>query len=149
MVFFAMKRIVYTIMGALFLANIVMAVVMMRSMRFIAKLTTIPRAYLLPVILVFCVIGSFALSNRLFDVWVMIGFGLLGFALESWRIPLAPFIIGFVLGPIAEENLSAGLMSSNGDWSPLVTRPISLIFMAIAITLLAIPFIRRHKEART
>lgn len=139
--------IVYTIMGAMFLANIVMVVIMSRSMRLLARLAEIPREYLLPVILTFCVIGSFALSNRLFDVWVMLAFGGLGFLLESWRIPLAPFVIGFVLGPIAEENLSAGLMSTNGDWSPIVTRPISLTLVLIAIVLLVVPLVRGRKTS--
>ena len=138
---------VYTIMGAMFLANIVMVVIMSRSMRLLARLTEIPREYLLPVILTFCVIGSFALSNRLFDVWVMLAFGGLGFLLESCRTPLAPFVIGFVLGPIAEENLSAGLMSTNGDWSPIVTRPISLILVLIAIVLLVVPLVRGRKTS--
>ncbi len=139
--------IVYTIMGAMFLANIVMVVIMSRSMRLLARLAEIPREYLLPVILTFCVIGSFALSNRLFDVWVMLAFGGLGFLLESWRIPLAPFVIGFVLGPIAEENLSAGLMSTNGDWSPIFTRPISLILVFFAVVLLVVPFVRGRRKS--
>lgn len=136
--------IVYTIMGAMFLANIVMAVVMSRSMKFLAKLTVVPREYLLPVILAFCVIGSYALSNRVFDVWVMLAFGILGFLLEAVRIPLAPFVIGFVLGPIAEENLSSGLMSTNGDWSPILMRPISASFVLISLLLLLTPSVRRR-----
>jgi putative tricarboxylic transport membrane protein len=130
---------VYTIMGAMLLANIVMAVTMLSSMRLLARIVHVPRPYLLPVILCFCVIGSFALSNRLFDVWVMLGFGLLGFALESYRIPLAPFIIGFVLGPIAEKNLSLGLQASSGSFWPIVTRPMSLLFIVAAIVMLLLP----------
>ncbi|MDB4665253.1 tripartite tricarboxylate transporter permease [Verrucomicrobia bacterium] len=139
--------IVYTIMGAMFLANIVMVVIMSRSMHLLARLAEIPREYLLPVILTFCVIGSFALSNRLFDVWVMLAFGGLGFLLESWRIPLAPFVIAFVLGPIAEENLSAGLMSTNGDWTPIVTRPISLTLVLFAVVLLVVPLVRGRQKS--
>lgn len=127
---------VYTIMGAMLLANFVMAVTMLSSMRLLARIVHVPRPYLLPVILCFCVIGSFALSNRLFDVWVMLGFALLGFTLESFRIPLAPFIIGFVLGPIAEKNLSMGLQASNGSFWPIVSRPMSLLFIAIAFVML-------------
>ncbi len=140
--------IVYTIMVALFLANIFMVIIMIGSMRFLAKLATVPRAFLLPVILTFCVIGSFALANRMFDVWVMMGFGVLGVILEKWRVPLAPFIIGFVLWPIAEENLSAGLMSTNGDWSPIISRPISIIFLAVAAVLLLIPPVRSRLSGR-
>ncbi|MEM7698557.1 MAG: tripartite tricarboxylate transporter permease [Verrucomicrobiota bacterium] len=140
--------IVYTIMGAMFLANLVMLLVMSRSMRLLARLAVLPRHYLLPVILTFCVIGSFALSNRFFDVWVMLAFGGLGFLLESWRIPLAPLVIGFVLGPIAEENLSAGLMSTNGDWSPLLTRPISLSLLVVAVVLLVVPLLRGRRQVK-
>jgi putative tricarboxylic transport membrane protein len=69
----------------------------------------------------------------------MLGFGLLGFALESYRIPLAPFIIGFVLGPIAEKNLSLGLQASSGSFWPIVTRPMSLLFIVAAIVMLLLP----------
>lgn len=140
--------IVYSIMVALFLANIFMVLIMAGSMRYLAKLATVPRAFLLPVILTFCVIGSYALANRMFDVWVMIGFGVLGLLLEKWRVPLAPFIIGFVLWPIAEENLSAGLMSTNGDWSPIISRPMSVFFLVFAAILLFIPAVRRRIARR-
>ncbi|MEM9944074.1 MAG: tripartite tricarboxylate transporter permease [Planctomycetota bacterium] len=140
--------IVYSIIFACLFANIVMAVIMCFSMKILAKLTVVPRAYLIPVIIAFCVVGSYALSNRLFDVWVMIGFGLLGFFLESRKIPLAPFVIGFVLGPIAEENLSAGLMSSNGDWSPVVTEPKSLLFLVVAAILLFYPLYRGSRKQK-
>ena len=137
-------------MGAMFLANVVMVIVMFGSMRFLARMASIPRAYLLPVIVLFCVIGSFALSNRLFDVWVMLGFGVLGFLLERVKIPLAPFVIGFVLWPIAETKLSAGLMSTNGDWLPILARPISATFIFMAVVMLLIPRLRsrfQRKEA--
>jgi putative tricarboxylic transport membrane protein len=137
---------VYTIMGAMFLANIAMAAIMMFSMRGLARISQIPRIYLLPIILIFCVIGSFALSNRLFDVWVMLGFGALGFILESIKIPLAPFVIGFVLGPIAEENLTSGLISSNGSWLPMITRPIPLVFLLVALVMLILPLIRKRPQ---
>ncbi len=140
---------VYTIMGAMFLANLVMVLVMLGSMRFLARLTRVPRFYLLPVILCFCVIGSYALANRLFDVWVMLGFGLLGFALESWRIPLAPFVIGFVLGPIAEKNLSLGLQASNGSFAPIFARPISLAFILIAVAMLMWPAISAARSRKS
>ena len=139
---------VYTIMGSMFLANIAMAVIMLCSMRFLAKVARVPRPYLLPVILCFCVVGSFALSNRLFDVWVMLGFGLLGFILEGRRIPLAPFVIGFVLGPVAEKNLSLGLQASNGSFWPVVTRPMSLTFLIVALVMLLLPTLKRRSPAK-
>ena len=68
----------------------------------------------LPVILTFCIVGSSALANRMFAVWVMLAFGLVGIGMDRTNIPAAPFVIGFVLGPIAELRLSAGLMESGG-----------------------------------
>jgi len=127
---------VYTIMGAMLLANFVMAIMMIGSMRWLARIASVPKPYLLPVILAFCVIGSYALANRFFDVWVMLAFAILGISLERFRIPLAPFIIGFVLGPIAEKNLSLGLQASGGSFLPLVTRPLSLLFLSLSIALL-------------
>lgn len=141
-------QIVYTIMAAMFLANIVMMVVMGKSMRFLAKLTVIPKTYLMPLILTFCVVGSFALSSRFFDVWTMFGFALVGLGLEIKRFPLAPFVLGFVLWPMAEENLSAGLMSTNGDVTPIFTRPLSFVFLLAAVAVLLAPALRRFFERR-
>ncbi|MDF1744178.1 MAG: tripartite tricarboxylate transporter substrate-binding protein [Gimesia sp.] len=139
-------ELVHTIMGTYFLSNLVMFAVMIASVSFLAKLVRIPRPYLLPIILTFCIAGAFALSNRMFDVWVMLGFGLLGLVLERNRIPLAPFVIGFVLGPIAEENLCSGLMSSHGSWLPIITRPISLLFVVVSAILLIVPLVRRFRK---
>jgi putative tricarboxylic transport membrane protein len=85
----------------------------------------------------------------MFDVWTMLLFGLIGFAFERLKIPLAPFVIGFVLAPVAEENLLTGLMASNGSYLPLVTRPISLLFVSISVLLLVIPIYRLFKSAST
>ena len=137
-------EIVYTIMGAMLVANLVMLIVMGKSMRLLAKLTVIPKTYLMPLILTFCVVGSFALSGRFFDVWTMFGFAVVGLVLEAKRVPLAPFVLGFVLWPTAEENLSAGLMSTNGDFSPVLTRPLSLTFLLAAVAVLLAPTIRKH-----
>ena len=136
---------VYTIMGSMFVSNVFMFLFMLVAVKHIAKLASLPRSLLMPVILVFCIIGSFALSTRMFDVWTMIFFGLLGFAFERMRIPLAPFVIGFILAPIAEENLQAGLMASSGSFLPLIQRPISLIFVVSSLVLLAVPMYKRFK----
>ncbi len=135
-------EVVYTIIGAVLLANIAMALIMLGSMRHVARLSRVPRPFLLPVILFFCVVGSFALAGRTFDVWVMLAFGVLGFFLEKMRIPLAPLMIGFVLGPIGEKALSQGLQASNGSFVPLFTDPVALLFCLAAAGTLCFPWIR-------
>ncbi|MDF1754013.1 MAG: tripartite tricarboxylate transporter permease [Verrucomicrobiales bacterium] len=133
---------VYTVMGSMFIANIAMAAIMFFSMGFLAKLIKIPKRYLFPVILCFCVIGALANANNPFDIWVMLGFGLLGFVMEKTGFPLAPFVIGFVLGGIAEENISLGLQSSNGSYAPLLTRPMSAFFLLVAVIMLVVPAVK-------
>jgi len=139
-------QLIYTIMGTYVIANIAMFLVLVLAVRWIARLAEIPKPFLLPVILTFCVVGSYSLGNRMFDVWVMLAFGLVGFTMEYSRIPLAPFVIGFVLGPIAEKNLCEGLMSSGGSYLPLVTRPISLLFLLLSACMLVIPLIRKPQR---
>lgn len=124
------------IMATMLVANLFMFGFMWLFAKRLAGLASLPRFLLLPVILTFCAVGSYALANRMFDVWVMLGFGLIGVAMDRWKIPAAPFVIGFVLGPIAEEHLSAGLMESGGSYLPLFTRPISLTFCILSIGLL-------------
>jgi len=90
-------EVVYIIMATALAASVVMLLVMWFAVGTIAQLTDVPRYLLIPAVLTFCVIGSYALGNRMFDVWVMLGFGLAGYLLQRLDIPLAPFVIGFVL----------------------------------------------------
>jgi putative tricarboxylic transport membrane protein len=127
---------VVAIMGSMLIASIMMYVVMMFGTRYIVRLCVVPRAVLLPVILLFCVVGSYAFRSNMLDVWVMLAFGLVGFLLERCRIPLGPFVIGIVLAPIAETSLRSGLMISGGSPLPILTRPISAAFFAVSVALL-------------
>jgi putative tricarboxylic transport membrane protein len=140
-------EIVYTIIFTMLIANLTMFGMMLLSAKWISKLATIPRVYLLPVVVVFCVVGSYALNNRMFDVWVMLGFGVVGFMMERSRIPLAPFVIGFVLAPIAEEKLGAGLQATGGSYAPLVTRPVALTFVLISLVLVVWPILKMWRNS--
>jgi putative tricarboxylic transport membrane protein len=144
-------EIVYTIFATMLVSNIFMFLIMTGTIKFIAKVSTVPKAYLLPVILVFCIIGSYAQANRMFDVWVLLIFGVVGFVMRKASIPTAPFVIGLVLTPIAEQNFRSGLMISGGSLLPLVTRPVSLIFLLISVLFLIWPLItawRRRKKSQ-
>ena len=139
---------VYTIMITMFVANIFMFFFMVYTVKHLAKIATVPRSYLMPVILVFCIVGSFALSTRMFDVWTMLFFGAVGYFFERCKIPLAPFVIGFILAPIAEQNLMSGLDSSGGSFMPIFTRPVSLIFFIAAVILLVLPIYKKFKASK-
>lgn len=138
--------VVYTISGAYLLANILMCGFMLLSCRWLVRLTEIPKGFLVPVILTFCVLGSYALANRMFDVWVMVGFGVLGLFLDRLKIPSAPFVIGFVLSPLAEENLCAALMASGGDWTVFVRSPISLVLLLLTAAICLVTVRRAVKR---
>jgi putative tricarboxylic transport membrane protein len=143
--------IVWGMVAACLLANILMYILMTSSVKYIAGLMYMPRSFVLPVVMVFCVIGSYALNNTMFDVWTMLIFGVIGFLLERGKFPLGPFVIGFVLAPLAEEKLRSGLMMTAGDPSPIITRPMPAIFTLIAIVLLVWPLYsdwRRNKKNR-
>ncbi|SEK11128.1 Tripartite tricarboxylate transporter TctA family protein [Marinovum algicola] len=140
--------IVYGMMISYLIANFVMWGMMTGMVRWIAKLMYLPRTFVLPVIMACCILGAFALDNTFFDIWVMLAFGVVGLLLELGRFPLGPFVIGFVLAPLAEQKLRAGLMMTNGDPSPIVTTPLPLMFTIIALILLLIPLIQTARRNR-
>jgi putative tricarboxylic transport membrane protein len=88
---------------------------------------------MMPMIFVLCVIGSYALSSRLFDVYTMLGFGTFIFIMRLYGYPAAPFVLGLVLGDILDKNLRRGLVLTDGDILPFFTRPISAILAALVI----------------
>jgi putative tricarboxylic transport membrane protein len=97
----------------------------------------VPRERLMPVIFVLCTIGSFAIASRLFDVYVMLAFGLIGFVLREMKYPMAPLVLGLVLGDILDKSLRRGLVLTDGSLAPFFTRPISMVlWVMIAITVL-------------
>ena len=149
--FLTNNDIVWGMIAACLMANVLMYILMIGTVRHISGLIYLPKSFVLPIVMMFCVIGAYALNNTMFDVWVMLAFGVLGFLLEKASIPLGPFVIGFVLAPLGEEKLRSGLMMTAGDWSPIVTRPFPLAFTLMAIALLIWPFIserRRKAKAR-
>lgn len=144
-------EIAYGIIAAYLVANILMLLMMWGAVKQIARVVQIPRAALLSVILLFCVVGSYAVNSSFDDVWVMVAFGVVGLTLEAARVPLGPFVIGFVLSPIAEEQLRASLMMTDGDVTAILQRPYALLFLALAALTVAWPAIaaqmaRRRKQ---
>jgi putative tricarboxylic transport membrane protein len=95
---------------------------------------------------VLCVVGSFAITQRMFDVYVMIAFGLVGFVLREMRYPMAPLVLGIVLGDLLDVNLRRGLLLSDGDLTPFFTRPISAVLFAVILLtiLMSLPVVNRR-----
>jgi putative tricarboxylic transport membrane protein len=100
----------------------------------------IPSQKLMPIIFVLCTVGAFAVASRVFDIWVMLGFGVLGFILREMKYPMAPLVLGVVLGPILDRNLRRSLNLTDGELIPFFTRPISLTLVIIIVLTLVLGF---------
>ena len=125
------------------------AVIGLLGARYYARLIQVPKQYLLPAILIFCIIGSFAIRNTVFDIWVLLGCGFLGYLLQKIGIMPAPVILGFVLGPILEDNFRRSLIMSGGDWTTFLTRPISLGLILINLFILVGPYLIAQIKKKT
>tara|TARA_R110002020_G_scaffold396928_1_gene607085 strand:- start:1917 stop:3395 length:1479 start_codon:yes stop_codon:yes gene_type:complete len=123
----------YTIIAGVLSANLIILVVMWFATPLISRMMYVDKAWLLPPIIIFCFIGAYSVSGRFFDVIAMCGFACLGYILVRAKVPLGPFIIAFILTPMAEENLRSGLVVYGSSYLPLLTRPIPLFFIVISI----------------
>lgn len=110
------------------------------------KAVSVPRQYVIPVLLILCTVGCYALNNRMFDVYCFLGFGLLGYFLQIARVPVLPVILGLILGPMAERQLALALAFSNGSLVPFFTRPVSALILAVAAASLIAPLFYGRKR---
>lgn len=122
---------VYLIYITLTLANIFMVLVGYSCMSFFRRVTDIPRRILFPIIFVFCVMGSYSIRNSVFDVFVMMGFGVIGYFMQRLTIPVAPMLIAFILGKPFEEALRQALVGSEGSIAVFFVKPIAAGFLVL------------------
>ena len=116
---------VYAVFMLFFIANLLMLPLGWLCIKASARLLRIPREILMPIILLFCIVGAFAMNNATFDLWVLLGFGVLAWILEANGFPIAPLILGMLLGPMLEEHFVRSMIRSEGNWLAFVDRPIS------------------------
>jgi putative tricarboxylic transport membrane protein len=113
------------------------------------KLLTVPYRFLFPAITLFCCIGVYSLNNNTFDVFMTALFALVGYTFYKLSCEPAPLLLGFILGPMMEENLRRALLLSRGDWSTFVTKPLSaglLVAAALLIVVVMLPSIKNKRE---
>src|SRR6056297_1964466 len=136
---------VFRVAAMLFWAAVAILVLGLALTRPMLLVLRVRREYLMPIVFVLCVIGAYSISSRIFDVWVMLGFGVLGFGLRQMNYPMAPLVLGIVLGDILDKNFRRGMVLSEGSLEPFFTRPISAIlaFVTILTILLGLGPIRR------
>ena len=127
----------YTVATYLVAASFIMWALGLLISRFTVKILQVSPQLLMPVVFLFCVVGSYVINDRIFDVWVMFAFGFVGLFLSHMKFPSAPFLLGVILGPMADTNLRRALTLSDGSIVPFFTRPICLFFAVIILLMIA------------
>lgn len=133
---------VYAIYLMFIVANLMLIPLGYAAIRASGQLLRVPRAVLLPIIVAFCIVGAFAINNGELEIIVMLLLGILGYLLERVGIPVAPVVLGIVLGPIVEKNFMQSVIKTHWDLSQFLTRPISAALMIATILILLYPFLR-------
>ena len=131
-VFVSSSALIYTIFASVFIAIIGMCVLGYFAIKPLTKVLDAPEAAVSAFVVMFCFVGAFAARNNTSDLYVIAGFGLLGFLFERFKFPIAPLVLGTILGPLAEDNFMTTMVSFNNDWTIFFTRPISLVILMIS-----------------
>ena len=131
---------VYEVVAMMLFATIGILIYGLTLTRFLIRVLSVPKAIIVPIIFVLCVVGSYAISSRLFDVWVMLGFGVLGYVMRRAAFPIAPLVLGLVLGDLMEKGFRRGLVLSDGELLPFFTRPISAALWITIVVVIALRF---------
>ena len=134
---------------SMWIGNVLLVILNLPLIGIWVKLLQVPYRLLYPAILLFCCVGVYSINNNVFDVYVTALFGVLGWLFVKLECEPAPLLLGFILGPMMEENLRRALLLSRGDWSVFATRPISAVMLGMAAVLLLIivaPSIRKKRE---
>lgn len=141
--------VVYTFMLGMLFTNIIMLFLGFYGARKVfVHVTRVPKSILGPVIAILCVTGSFAIRNSMFDVFVMLGFGFVGYIMEKCDYPMAPVALALILGPMAEANLRRALIIQSNPFSALLGSPLSVILCAICVLSVGSSIMQQHRRAR-
>ncbi|MYD78149.1 MAG: tripartite tricarboxylate transporter permease, partial [Gammaproteobacteria bacterium] len=139
---------VWGLIGSLYIANFATLLINLAFIPLFVKILTLPFSILAPVIYILCVVGGYAPTQTMHDVWLMLLFGVVGYLLRKLNYPVAPAVLAIVLGPLAERSLRQSLLGSHGDVSIFLTRPISAVCIAIAVALICYPLVQKLQKRR-
>jgi putative tricarboxylic transport membrane protein len=133
---------VWGLISSKFIGNLILLLMNIFLIPLFVMVLRVPYTILMGFIVIFASVGAFTVNNNLFDVWMMLGFGVLGYAMKKLRYPIVPLVLGLVLGRLAENSLRQALTISGGNFSIFFTRPISALFIGAAILAYFTPVIR-------
>lgn len=133
---------VWGLIASLFVANVVVLIICLIGTPLLASIMRIPWGLLTPIIVIACFVGTYVMRNLMFDVWVTLAFGLVGYGMKKLNYPLAPLAVALVLGNMTERALRQSLIMGDGSFGIFFTRPISAIVLSIAFILFLLPAIK-------
>ncbi len=131
-------EIFWTFIAAMYIGNLMLLVLNLPLVGLFARISTIRPKFLVPCITIICLVGIYSVRNSIFDVWVMIAAGVIGVFLRKWELPIAPFIIGMVLGPTTEASFRQTLMLFKGDAMMIFDRPVAMAFILITVVFIVV-----------
>lgn len=141
-------QVFWGVVGSMYIGNVMLLVLNLPLIGLWVQLLKVPYPVLMPLIIVFCVIGSYTINNSIMDVFFMLIFGVVGYLIKKLKYDAPPLILAFVLGPMLEYSLKQSLMVSKGSFKIFFSRPISATCLAIALILLVLPIIPRLRKKR-
>ena len=147
-VFIKDSALVYTIFGSLFLGVIGMCLIGYFAIKLLIRVLYLPEAVTSAFVILFCFIGAYSARNNITDLWMIVAFGAIGFLFERFRFPIAPMVLGSILGAQTENAFMTSMISFQGDWTIFFTRPIAGVIMMLALLSLAYPLYRAIRSRR-
>ncbi len=137
---------VWGLIGSLYIANVFSLAINLAFIPLFVRVLTMPFTILAPIIFTLCIVGGYAPTQTMHDLWLMLIFGVVGYLLRKLDYPVAPAVLAIVLGPIAEPSMRQSLLLSQGDPTIFFTRPISGVIMVVAIVLILLPLIKLARK---
>ncbi|MBT6033044.1 MAG: C4-dicarboxylate ABC transporter permease [Kordiimonadaceae bacterium] len=138
--------VVYSVFSAMLVANIAMLIVGFLGVRFFARAITVRKSILLPAIFIMSIVGAYSMRNNMFDVWLALGFGVLGYFLQRYRFPVSPILLALILGPMAEANLRRALIIADNSMIDVLSRPITATFLILGLATLVMSILRQRRS---
>jgi putative tricarboxylic transport membrane protein len=147
-VFITSADMVYTVFASLFLGIILMCVIGYFAIKPLVKILDFPESIVSTFIMLLCFVGAFSIRNSISDLWLMVVFGVVGYIFEKIKFPIAPMVLGTILGPLAETSFMTTMISFQNDWTIFFRRPISGVIMALTIIALVLPLLKKFRDIR-
>ncbi|MGD9509905.1 MAG: tripartite tricarboxylate transporter permease [Geminicoccaceae bacterium] len=139
----------YTIFATMLVSLIGMCLVGYLFIRALMRVLEAPEVLVAALVVAFCFVGTLAVRNSVNDLWVIVAFGAVGWLFERYRLPLAPMVLGVILGPMAEGYFMTTMIAADNDWTVFLTRPLSATLLAASALSLAVPVLREHWRRRS